>query len=156
MALIFVGMLTVMMYATGVYQQGVRPYVAPVLARVKQTWEERQTKQAAPQVDLPRPVAAQVHTQQPGLAEPAGLQQNGRVPEGPPSSTPPENETKHLVRVYERMRAKDAASIVEQLEVPLAVEILSQMTDRQAARILGAMAPERAARITARLAERSQ
>ena len=34
MALIFVGMLAVTMYATGVYQQGVRPHVAPVLARV--------------------------------------------------------------------------------------------------------------------------
>ncbi|HLC42301.1 MAG TPA: hypothetical protein VJO34_11875, partial [Methylomirabilota bacterium] len=44
MALIFVGMLAVTMYATGVYQQGVRPHVAPVLARVKQAWEERQAK----------------------------------------------------------------------------------------------------------------
>jgi hypothetical protein len=156
MALIFLGMLVVMLYATGVYQQGIQPYLAPILAKAKQAWEERQAKPATPQVALSQPHAAPAPTQQPGLAEPASLQQSGSAPEDQPSATPPEKESTHLVRVYERMRPKDAAPIVEQLEISLAVEILSRMPDRQAARILGAMAPERAARITAKLAERSQ
>ena len=155
-ALIFFGMLAVVMYATGVYQQGVHPYVTPILAKAKLAWEEWQAKKivGAP-IAPPQPEVTQSHTRQPRLAEPAALQPPANVSESQLSEAPPEKETKRLARVYERMRPKDAALIVEQLEPSLAVEILSQMPDRQAARILGAMVPERAARITARLAERS-
>ncbi|HEY4252059.1 MAG TPA: hypothetical protein VGM87_12685 [Roseomonas sp.] len=57
-----------------------------------------------------------------------------------------------LVRVYETMRARDAAAIFDDLEMPVLVQILDRMGERKAAPVIGAMRPERARLLTAELA----
>jgi flagellar motility protein MotE (MotC chaperone) len=57
-----------------------------------------------------------------------------------------------LVRTYEAMRPRDAASIFDELEMPVLVEILDRMAERKAAPVIGAMRPERARMVTAELA----
>ena len=57
-----------------------------------------------------------------------------------------------LVRTYEAMRPRDAATIFDDLEMPVMVEILDRMSDRKAAPVIGAMRPERARMATAELA----
>lgn len=57
-----------------------------------------------------------------------------------------------LVRTYEAMRPRDAATIFDDLDMPVMVEILDRMSDRKAAPVIGAMRPERARMATAELA----
>lgn len=57
-----------------------------------------------------------------------------------------------LVRTYEAMRPRDAATIFDDLEMPVMVEILDRMSDRKAAPVIGAMRPDRARMATAELA----
>jgi flagellar motility protein MotE (MotC chaperone) len=57
-----------------------------------------------------------------------------------------------LVRTYETMRPRDAATIFNELEMPVLVEILDRMSERKAAPVIGAMRPERARMVTAELA----
>jgi hypothetical protein len=152
MVVIFLGMFLVTLYATGVYQQGIRPHLEPYVMKARKAGESRKEVPAAPQVDSSKVLSSRADAP----VKPEGqISARDDEPIGPGVSSEKAADPKQLVRVYERMRPKDAALIVEQLEVPLAVEILSQMPDRQAARILGAMAPDRAARITSKLAERS-
>jgi flagellar motility protein MotE (MotC chaperone) len=56
-----------------------------------------------------------------------------------------------LVRTYEAMRPRDAATIFNDLEMPVLVEILDRMSERKAAPVIGAMRPERARMVTAEL-----
>ncbi len=57
-----------------------------------------------------------------------------------------------LVRTYEAMRPRDAATIFNDLELPVLVEILDRMNERKAAPVIGAMRPEKARTLTAELA----
>ena len=57
-----------------------------------------------------------------------------------------------LVRLYEGMRPRDAATIFDDLEMPVLVRIVDRMQERKAAPVLGAMRPERARLLTAELA----
>lgn len=57
-----------------------------------------------------------------------------------------------LVRLYENMRARDAAAIFDDLEMPVLVQILDRMGERKAAPVIGAMRPDRARMLTAELA----
>lgn len=57
-----------------------------------------------------------------------------------------------LVRTYEAMRPRDAATIFDDLEMPVLVEILDRMSDRKAAPVIGAMRPDRARMATTELA----
>lgn len=57
-----------------------------------------------------------------------------------------------LVRTYEAMRPRDAATIFNDLELPVLVEILDRMNERKAAPVIGAMRPEKARTVTAELA----
>lgn len=57
-----------------------------------------------------------------------------------------------LVRVYEGMRPRDAAAILDDLELPVLVQIMDRMRAVKAAPVLGAMRPERARLLTAELA----
>lgn len=50
-----------------------------------------------------------------------------------------------LTKVYEAMRAEEAAPILETLDEATAIQILRKMKQRQAAKILGMLMPERAA-----------
>lgn len=57
-----------------------------------------------------------------------------------------------LVRTYEAMRPRDAASIFDDLDMTVLVEILDRMNERKAAPVIGAMRPEKARTVTAELA----
>ncbi len=57
-------------------------------------------------------------------------------------------QVKRLARLYEGMRPKEAATVLEKLDRSLAAGVLSEIKDRQAAKILGAMSPGVAAELT--------
>jgi len=59
---------------------------------------------------------------------------------------------KQMVKLYEGMRPRDAATIFDELEMPVLVQIVDRMGERKAAPVLGAMKPERARLLTAELA----
>ena len=56
-----------------------------------------------------------------------------------------------LVKVFESMRAQEAANVITQLNDRTIVEMLRSMNDRQAAKILQELDPDRAAEISQRL-----
>jgi flagellar motility protein MotE (MotC chaperone) len=58
-----------------------------------------------------------------------------------------------LVKVYETMKAKEAATIFNDLSMPVLVQILDRMKDSKAALIMAAMSPDRARDVTADLAQ---
>jgi flagellar motility protein MotE (MotC chaperone) len=58
-----------------------------------------------------------------------------------------------LVKLYESMKPRDAATIFNDLDLPVLVPILDRMKEAKAAAILGAMQPERARLVTAELAQ---
>ncbi|MFH0925102.1 MAG: hypothetical protein V1872_05630 [bacterium] len=59
-----------------------------------------------------------------------------------------EKNLANLVKLYESVKAKEAANIIEKLEDKLAVEILSRMSQRKAGKIFDKMSPARAAELT--------
>jgi flagellar motility protein MotE (MotC chaperone) len=63
-----------------------------------------------------------------------------------------ESGLRGLVRLYEGMRARDAAVIFDELEMPVLLRIVDRMREAKAAPVLGAMRPDRARALTAELA----
>lgn len=63
-----------------------------------------------------------------------------------------EEGARALVKVYETMRPRDAASIFDELEMPVLIGILDRMREAKVAPVLAAMRPERARIVTAELA----
>lgn len=61
-----------------------------------------------------------------------------------------------LVDVYQRMRAKDAATVFDGLEDEVLVQVASRMRQQNLAEVMGRMTPDRARRLTQMLAERSR
>lgn len=59
---------------------------------------------------------------------------------------------RQLVRLYEGMRPRDAAAILDELELPVLVQLIDRMREAKAAPLLGAMRPDRARLLTAELA----
>lgn len=57
-----------------------------------------------------------------------------------------------LVKLYEGMRPRDAATIFDELEMPVLVRIVDRMREAKASPVMGAMRPERARLLTAELA----
>jgi flagellar motility protein MotE (MotC chaperone) len=57
-----------------------------------------------------------------------------------------------LVKLYEDMKPRDAATIFNDLEMPVLLALVDRMDERKAAMILAAMNPEKAREVTARLA----
>ena len=53
-----------------------------------------------------------------------------------------------LARLYDDMKAADAAKVMESLDVDLCIAILQRMDESNAAKIMAAFEPERAAQIT--------
>lgn len=53
-----------------------------------------------------------------------------------------------IARLYNEMKAKDAAKVMESLDIDLCIAILQRMDEGSAAKILAAFEPERAAQIT--------
>jgi flagellar motility protein MotE (MotC chaperone) len=58
---------------------------------------------------------------------------------------------RQLVRVYEAMRPRDAAIILDELEMPVVLQVLDRMREAKAAPVLAAMRPDRARAVTAEL-----
>ena len=61
-----------------------------------------------------------------------------------------------LVKMYEGMKAKDAAAIFNSLDIDILVNVISRMSERKSAPILAAMNPDRARTVTIMLAEERQ
>lgn len=61
-----------------------------------------------------------------------------------------------LVDVYQRMRAKDAATVFDGLDDDVLVQVASRMRQANLAEVMGRMQPERARRLTQMLAERAR
>jgi flagellar motility protein MotE (MotC chaperone) len=59
---------------------------------------------------------------------------------------------RQMVKLYEGMRPREAAAILDELDMAVLVQILGRMGERKAAPLLGAMRPERARQLTAELA----
>jgi flagellar motility protein MotE (MotC chaperone) len=58
-----------------------------------------------------------------------------------------------LVKVYETMKPKDAATIFNDLSMPVMLQLLDRMKDSKAASLLAAMNPDKARDVTAELAQ---
>ena len=58
-----------------------------------------------------------------------------------------------LVKVYETMKPKDAATIFNELSMPVLLQVLDRMKDTKTASIMAAMNPEKARDVTAELAQ---
>lgn len=58
-----------------------------------------------------------------------------------------------LVKMYEAMKPKDAATIFNELSMPVLLQVLDRMKDAKAAAVLAAMSPEKARDVTAELAQ---
>ncbi len=58
-----------------------------------------------------------------------------------------------LVKIYEGMKAKDAARIFDTLDMDVLLQVLGKMSERKSAPIIAAMNPERARSVTIMLAE---
>jgi flagellar motility protein MotE (MotC chaperone) len=61
-------------------------------------------------------------------------------------------ELQSIVKIYETMKPKDAARILEDLEMKILLGIMETMKERKSASILAAMGPERAREVTTELA----
>lgn len=58
-----------------------------------------------------------------------------------------------MVKLYEAMKPRDAAAILNDLALPVVLQVVNRMKDMKAAAILSAMTPEKARDITAGLAQ---
>jgi flagellar motility protein MotE (MotC chaperone) len=58
-----------------------------------------------------------------------------------------------LVKVYEVMKPKDAATIFNDLQMPVLLQVLDRMKDAKTAAIMAAMNPDKARDVTAELAQ---
>lgn len=61
-----------------------------------------------------------------------------------------------LVKIYEGMKAKEAAGIFNTLDLDILVEVISRMSERKVSPILASMNPERARTVTIMLAEQKK
>lgn len=61
-----------------------------------------------------------------------------------------------LVRIYEGMKAKDAARIFNTLDMDVLIAVMGRMSERKSGPILAEMAPERARSVTILLAQQKQ
>jgi flagellar motility protein MotE (MotC chaperone) len=58
-----------------------------------------------------------------------------------------------LVKVYEAMKPKDAATIFNDLQMPVLLQVLDRMKDAKAAAVMAAMSPDKAREVTTQLAQ---
>ena len=61
-------------------------------------------------------------------------------------------EVERLVKMFQKMRGKQAAAILEQAEDRVALEVLRRMRDKSAGETLAAMNPKKAAKLTEMIA----
>jgi len=70
----------------------------------------------------------------------------------PPAKVSEEQRYAELARIYQAMKPKAAAQVLQQLGLPLQVEVCRRMRERSAALILAAMDPAKAAVLTTAMA----
>jgi flagellar motility protein MotE (MotC chaperone) len=58
-----------------------------------------------------------------------------------------------LVKLYEAMKPKEAATIFNELSMPVLLQVLDRMKDAKAAAVMASMNPEKARDVTADLAQ---
>jgi flagellar motility protein MotE (MotC chaperone) len=58
-----------------------------------------------------------------------------------------------LVKMYEAMKPRDAATIFNDLQMPILVQVLDRMKDAKAAAVMAVMTPDKARDVTAELAQ---
>lgn len=67
-----------------------------------------------------------------------------------------EERLNSMVRIYETMKPKEAASIFNTLDMDVLLAVISRMNERRSAPIFANMNPERSREVTIKLVERSQ
>ncbi|MFY8105356.1 MAG: MotE family protein [Elstera sp.] len=67
-----------------------------------------------------------------------------------------EERLRSLVRIYETMKPKEAAQILEKLDLDVVVGVIGRMKENKLAPILASMTPDRAKTLTALLVDRSR
>jgi flagellar motility protein MotE (MotC chaperone) len=67
-----------------------------------------------------------------------------------------EQRVSALVDVYQRMRAKDAATVFDGLDDDVLLQVASRMRQANLAEVMGRMSPDRARRLTEMLADRAR
>lgn len=70
--------------------------------------------------------------------------------------TEEKQQLEQLVKIYENMKPKDAATIFNELEMPVLLGVVENMNVRKVAPVIAAMQPEKAREVTRELAERQQ
>src|SRR5690606_29592526 len=63
-----------------------------------------------------------------------------------------DNRLQNLVKIYETMKPKEAAQILEGLDMPILLQVLSRIKQMRAAPIIAQMNPQKAREITEMLA----
>jgi len=58
-----------------------------------------------------------------------------------------------LVKLYEAMKPRDAATIFNDLDMPVLLQVVDRMKEAKAAPVLAAMQPDKARDLTAKLAQ---
>jgi flagellar motility protein MotE (MotC chaperone) len=58
-----------------------------------------------------------------------------------------------LVKLYENMKPRDAATIFDDLDMPVLLQVVDRMKEAKAAPVLAAMQPDKARELTAKLAD---
>jgi flagellar motility protein MotE (MotC chaperone) len=58
-----------------------------------------------------------------------------------------------LVKLYESMKPRDAATIFNDLDMPVLLQVVDRMKEAKAAPVLAAMQPDKARELTAKLAD---
>ena len=65
-----------------------------------------------------------------------------------------EAKLKSLVKIYETMKPKDSARILEKLDMPILLDVVERMKEAKAAPVISAMDSEKAKKLTTELAKR--
>jgi hypothetical protein len=152
----FAGMLLVALFVTGVFQQGILPRFSGAGKedpKKKHETESGVKGPAAGATARPAMESAIESTPSAEASEPretpavrsAAAQPAGGATEAAADAGAP---VKRLSRMYEGMRAKEAAGVLEKLERPFAAQVLAEINPRHAAKILAAMTPAAAAELT--------
>ena len=155
---VFVGMLALALFTTGTFQQGILPRLSGHGAS-----EGAGEGAPGPAVEAgPKAPAPSVEAQNPAATPPVPVIEASHEPAAGTAGAPPpvrgeaaagieagrEAQVKRLARIYEGMRPKEAAAVLEKIERPLATQVLQGIKERQAAKILAAMNPGVAAELT--------
>ncbi|HSB73583.1 MAG TPA: hypothetical protein VLT62_30010 [Candidatus Methylomirabilis sp.] len=151
----FVLALALALFVTGVFQERIMPRLhrqeGAEAVKPEQAVEspKEPTAGKAATGDEPRTPENSRPNEPPSAAPtPPAVAQEPAPKPGTPALSEKQGQVKRLARLYEGMRPKEAATVLEKLDRPLAAGVLSEIKDRQAAKILGAMSPGTAAELT--------